>query len=201
MNLFLEHIPSPLGTILLVSDGQALCAVDFEDCEERLHRLLRRYYGTYAAAPGRAGNTGESIAAYFGGHLTALDRIPVRMTGSEFQRRVWTALRRIPAGTTTTYGHLAATIGAPTASRAVGLANGANPIAIVVPCHRVIGANASLTGYGGDFPASSGCCGMKQASERDSPQSEDLRYDQRDQPRIYCDQVNLRAWLEDLHVR
>ena len=152
MNLFLDRIPSPIGTILLVSDGQALCALDFEDCEERLHRLLRRYCGTYALAPGRAGGTGECVAAYFGGHLTALDQIPVRVTGSEFQRRVWAALRRIPAGTTTTYGHLAATIGAPTASRAVGLANGANPIAIVVPCHRVIGANASLTGYGGGLP-------------------------------------------------
>ena len=81
--------------------------------------------------------------------MAALDQLPVRPGGTEFQRLVWAALRLIPPGTTTTYGQLAARIGRAKASRAVGLANGANPVAIVVPCHRVVGADASLTGYGG----------------------------------------------------
>jgi methylated-DNA-[protein]-cysteine S-methyltransferase len=150
MKLFLERAPSPIGTILLVSDDEALRALDFEDCENRMLQLLRRYCGPCTLMPGpAAGDAARRLAAYFQGDLVALDNIPARTGGSDFQRRVWTALRCIPSGTTTTYGRLAATIGAPTASRAVGLANGANPIALVVPCHRVIGADASLTGYGG----------------------------------------------------
>ena len=91
----------------------------------------------------------DALARFFAGDVEAIAPLAVRTNGTDFQRRVWAALRRIPAGRTTTYGELAATIGAPAASRAVGLANGANPIAIVVPCHRVIGANGTLTGYGG----------------------------------------------------
>jgi methylated-DNA-[protein]-cysteine S-methyltransferase len=91
----------------------------------------------------------DALAQYFAGSLTALDAVAVRTGGSTFQRRVWAALREIPAGSTTSYGWLAALLEIPNASRAVGLANGANPIAIVVPCHRVIGADGSLTGYGG----------------------------------------------------
>jgi methylated-DNA-[protein]-cysteine S-methyltransferase len=90
----------------------------------------------------------EQLEAYFSGELTAFD-VPVALHGTAFQQRVWAALQDIPFGTTTTYGELAASIGAPTASRAVGLANGRNPVSIVVPCHRVVGANGSLTGYGG----------------------------------------------------
>lgn len=90
----------------------------------------------------------EQLEAYFSGELTAFD-LPVALHGTAFQQRVWAALQDIPFGTTTTYGELAASIGAPTASRAVGLANGRNPVSIVVPCHRVVGANGSLTGYGG----------------------------------------------------
>jgi methylated-DNA-[protein]-cysteine S-methyltransferase len=149
MRLFRERVVSPIGTILLVSDGNALHALDFEDFESRALRLLERYYGPCELVPGRAPGVAERIAAYFSGELTALDAIPVQTGGSQFQRRVWRALRRIPAGSTMSYGRLAAKIGAPTASRAVGLANGANPVALVIPCHRVIGANGGLTGYGG----------------------------------------------------
>src|SRR5690606_5527006 len=88
----------------------------------------------------------------FEGDISALDALPVVTGGTEFQRRVWAALRQIPAATTISYGQLAARIGAPAASRAVGLANGANPVPIVVPCHRVIGANGKLTGFGGGLP-------------------------------------------------
>lgn len=91
----------------------------------------------------------ETITRYFAGELNAIDRIPVETGGTPFQREVWRALREIPCGSTTSYGALAKRIGRPAAVRAVGLANGANPVAVVVPCHRVIGSNGSLTGYGG----------------------------------------------------
>jgi methylated-DNA-[protein]-cysteine S-methyltransferase len=90
----------------------------------------------------------EQLAAYFAGELREFD-LEVALRGTEFQARVWAALREIPYGETCSYGELAAAIGAPTAVRAVGLANGKNPVSIVVPCHRVVGANGSLTGYGG----------------------------------------------------
>jgi len=94
-------------------------------------------------------NIREPLEAYFDGELSALDTIPVLAKGTPFQQQVWTALRTIPAGTTLSYSALAQQIGRPTAVRAVGLANGSNPIGVVVPCHRVIGANGTLTGYGG----------------------------------------------------
>jgi methylated-DNA-[protein]-cysteine S-methyltransferase len=149
----LDRLPSPLGTLLLVSDGEArLRALDFASHEARMRRLLERHYGAggYAlvAGPAPAAITG-ALAAFFDGALAAIDAIPVRTAGTAFQERVWAALRRIPAGATTSYGRLAAALGAPSASRAVGLANGANPVVIVVPCHRVIGAAGALTGYGG----------------------------------------------------
>jgi methylated-DNA-[protein]-cysteine S-methyltransferase len=146
-----DRIESPVGTILVVWDADgALRALDFEDYEPRMLLLLRRHYGTVTLVPSDAPVAiRAALAAFFAGDLDALAVLSVRTNGTAFQRRVWTALRDIPAGRTSTYGALAAMIGAPTASRAVGLANGANPIAIVVPCHRVIGANGALTGYGG----------------------------------------------------
>lgn len=150
MKLLLDRISSPIGTILLVSDGEALRALDFEDHEPRMHRLLRLHYDAYALNPSRnVGALGQDIQAYFDGDMAAPARIPVRTGGTEFQRSVWTALHAIPPGMTITYGSLARQIGRAAASRAVGLANGANPVAVVVPCHRVIGADAALTGYGG----------------------------------------------------
>ena len=115
-----------------------------------MHQLLHLHYGTYSLASiSGPSQFARQMHDYFAGDLTSLDRIPVQTGGTEFQRAVWAALRQIPAGTTTTYGRLAGCTGRPSASRAVGMANGSNPVAIVVPCHRVIGANAKLTGYGG----------------------------------------------------
>ncbi|HEY7307673.1 MAG TPA: methylated-DNA--[protein]-cysteine S-methyltransferase, partial [Bryobacteraceae bacterium] len=91
----------------------------------------------------------NAIARYFRGELNAIDRLPVETAGTGFQREVWGALREIKCGTTVSYAQLAMQIGRPTAVRAVGLANGSNPVGIVVPCHRVIGSDGSLTGYGG----------------------------------------------------
>lgn len=133
-----------------MSDGQAMRALDFEDYEQRTHRLLRLHYGSYTLRSARnPAGLSDRIAAYFEGDIAALDSITVQTGGTPFQRSVWTALRQIPAGKTTTYGQLARQIGSPGAGRAVGMANGSNPVAIVVPCHRVIGAGGALTGYGG----------------------------------------------------
>jgi len=139
VRLQLEKIPSPIGTILLVSDGEAIRALDFEDYEPRMMQILR------PAPPG----VRDAIAAYFAGTIGAIDVLTTATAGTAFQREVWKTLREIPAGATWSYGQLAKHIGKPKAMRAVGLANGSNPIAIVVPCHRVIGADGSLTGYGG----------------------------------------------------
>ena len=149
----LERIPSPTGVILLASDAQnRLRALDWEDHEPRMLRLLRLHYGEGAASLEERGDSSpgrRAVEAYFDGALTALDALEVETGGTPFQREVWAALRAIPVGRTTSYGALAASIGRPKAVRAVGLANGANPVGIVVPCHRVIGADSSLTGYGG----------------------------------------------------
>ena len=128
-------------------------ALDFEDHETRLHRLLGRHYPGHALAEAPApASAARALDAYFEGDLAALAGVLVATGGTAFQREVWAALREIPAGATTSYGELAAKIGRPAACRAVGLANGANPVGIVVPCHRVIGASGALTGYGGGLP-------------------------------------------------
>ena len=151
MRLLLDRFASPVGDILLAHDEDGrLRALDFGDFEARMHRLLRLHYGPVDLVPALAprSSTGP-LGAYFAGVLDAVAAIPTNTGGTPFQRAVWAALRRVPAGGTVSYGTLAATIGRPGAFRAVGLANGANPIAIVVPCHRVIGANNTLTGFGG----------------------------------------------------
>jgi methylated-DNA-[protein]-cysteine S-methyltransferase len=139
--------------MLIVTDEEhRLRALDWEDHEARTQRLLQRHYGTGMIRlhePSRPSAASRSVQAYFDGDVDAVNIQPTATNGTDFQRRVWQALRNIPAGQTLSYGALAAQIGRPTAARAVGLANGANPIAIVVPCHRVIGANAALTGFGG----------------------------------------------------
>jgi len=149
----LERFNTPTGRMLVASDDQGrLRAVDWEDHEERLLRLLRRYYRASDVTlreVTRKSPARDALDAYFAGQLDALGSLKTVTNGTPFQREVWNALRRIPSGRTLSYGALAAKIGRPAAVRAVGLANGANPIAIVVPCHRVIGADASLTGYGG----------------------------------------------------
>ncbi|HEX2558756.1 methylated-DNA--[protein]-cysteine S-methyltransferase [Phenylobacterium sp.] len=148
----LDRIPTPVGEALVVTDAAgALLAFDFEDYEPRMMRLLARYHGAVAFEPGRS-PARPAVEAYFAGDLSALDRLPRRRAGTAFQQRVWAGLLTIRPGETLSYRGLAERIGAPTAVRAVGLANGANPIGVVVPCHRVIGADGSLTGYGGGLP-------------------------------------------------
>ena len=151
MNLLLGRIESPIGTILLVHDADGrLRALDFEDFEPRMRQLLRLHYGEVALAASPAPKpVTVALEAYFGGDHAALDSVATETAGTPFQRSVWAALRTIPPGRTTSYGALASQLGRPAASRAVGMANGANPVSIVVPCHRVIGADRALTGFGG----------------------------------------------------
>lgn len=153
MLLSLDRMPSPVGEILLVFEGDVLRALDFHDYAPRMQRLLRLHYGDVILKPEAAPAAIRApLDRYFAGDLKAIDSMPTATAGTAFQRAVWAALRRIAPGETLGYGKLAALIGRPAASRAVGAANGANPIAIVVPCHRVIGASAALTGYGGGLP-------------------------------------------------
>jgi len=147
------RIPSPVGDLVLVADGMELVALEFADKPARLDVVRARLARALPPfelreAPDPAGAVAR-LTRYFAGDFAALDEQPVRTHGTTFQRRVWQALRDIPAGETRGYGELAAVIGAPRASRAVGAANGDNPVAIFVPCHRVVAADGSLHGYGG----------------------------------------------------
>ncbi|MET9522553.1 methylated-DNA--[protein]-cysteine S-methyltransferase [Streptomyces coeruleorubidus] len=134
---------SPYGPLTLVADDGVLCGLYMTD---QRHRPPEETFGTRDDT--LFAETEEQLKAYFAGELKEFT-VALRLTGTPFQSRVWDRLRRIPYGETRTYGELADALGAPAASRAVGLANGRNPIGIIVPCHRVIGANGSLTGYGG----------------------------------------------------
>ena len=149
--LILDRAPSPIGELLIVTDEHgALRALDFHDHEDRLDRLLRTHYRTLRPEPGAApALIREAMTAYFGGEFDALRRIAWATNGTAFQHAVWTALTQIPAGETITYSELARRTGRPAAIRAAGHANGSNPLSIVAPCHRVIGMDGSLTGYGG----------------------------------------------------
>lgn len=150
--LFRERLPTPTGPILIVTDAeQRLRAVEWLDHEDRMHQLLRRHYGDAVRVCDAAGPSParRSLEAYFEGDMAATKNLAVATNGTAFQQVVWAALRRIPVGRTISYAALAAAIGRPKATRAVGLANATNPIPIVIPCHRVIGADGTLTGFGG----------------------------------------------------
>ena len=146
----LAVVRTPIGALTLAACDGRTCLLHFGDDEPAARSCLSKWYGD---VPVRSvtdpGGTASVLERYFSGELDALDAIEVEMNGTEFQRKVWTALRDVKAGTTASYGQLARTIGSPAAVRAVGAANGANPVAVIVPCHRIIGSNGTLTGYGG----------------------------------------------------
>jgi methylated-DNA-[protein]-cysteine S-methyltransferase len=150
---FIDRLMTPIGELIVIADGQGkLRTIDWTDHEARMKQLLDRYYGKgrYSLTPKRdPGGLTTAMRRYFKGEISVLKDLPVATTGTPFQETVWKALRRIKDGTTISYAELARRIGKPKAVRAAGLANGQNPISIVVPCHRVIGSNGSLTGYGG----------------------------------------------------
>jgi methylated-DNA-[protein]-cysteine S-methyltransferase len=153
IRLLLDRLSTPIGTMIIVADQEGRLRVClFAENNEIVRRYLRLQCGlnNFTLEPSADPySLSADIARYFAGELDVIDRIPVETGGTSFQQKVWRALRDIPCGSTTSYSQLAKQIGHPDAVRAVGTANGANPIAVVLPCHRVIGANGSLTGYGG----------------------------------------------------
>jgi methylated-DNA-[protein]-cysteine S-methyltransferase len=145
-----DRVPSVIGDILVASDGASLVALDYAGYEARMSALLAKRYGRFRLVD-RSDPLGASsrVRAYLAGDFMAFDGLPVTTGGTDFQEQCWRALRAIPVGTVTTYGALAAQMGRPKASRAVGYANSLNPVAIILACHRVIGQNRGLTGYAG----------------------------------------------------
>jgi len=156
LDLLIDRLPTPAGEMIVIADADGnLRVIDWTEHEARMMQLLDRQYGkgTYTLTPARdPGGLSSAMRRYFKGDRAVIDKLPVKTAGTPFQRSVWKALRKIKCGTTISYAELARRIGRPTAVRAVGLANGQNPVSVVVPCHRVIGSNGSLTGYGGGLP-------------------------------------------------
>jgi methylated-DNA-[protein]-cysteine S-methyltransferase len=153
MRCFVDRVATPIGTMMIAADADGKLRVAlFTEDEEELRRYLSLQVGakgfSFEPADNPHGLT-SAISSYFAGNLGIINALPVETGGTAFQQDVWRALRAIPCGSTISYGQLAEQIGRPAAVRAVGLANGSNPVAVVVPCHRVIGSNGSLTGYGG----------------------------------------------------
>jgi methylated-DNA-[protein]-cysteine S-methyltransferase len=153
LRFMIDRFQTPIGEMVIAADHDGnLRAVDWTEFDPRMQRLLTRQYGKgkFVLEPVKNPHgLADVITRYFAGDFAALDELPVKFAGTSFQRSVWQALREIPCGKTLSYSELAHKIGKPTATRAVGLANGSNPVGVIVPCHRVIGANGSLTGYGG----------------------------------------------------
>jgi methylated-DNA-[protein]-cysteine S-methyltransferase len=149
-SLLTDRIETPIGEMVLVARDGVLLLLEFADAKGRVERELKARFQDYALQPvaDPFGLTSR-IRAYFAGELAAVDGLPTDGGGTAFDRQVWAELRRIPCGSTVSYGSIARKLGDVGLSRAVGTANGKNPIAVVVPCHRVIGADGSMTGYGG----------------------------------------------------
>ncbi|HUA55560.1 MAG TPA: methylated-DNA--[protein]-cysteine S-methyltransferase [Candidatus Sulfotelmatobacter sp.] len=169
--LRLDRLATPIGEALIVTDEAGLLrAFDWTDREAAMARLLRLHYGSLRPEPGAAPKQMmRLLRRYFDGDIGCLRAIDWRTAGTPFQRAVWTGLTKIAPGRTLSYGALAARLGRPTSVRAVGLANGANPISVVVPCHRVIGADGSLTGYGGGLARKRWLLAHEGAVFRDQP--------------------------------
>ena len=140
---------SPIGPLTAAERGGRVCLLHFGADGPDIDPVLERWYPGEPRVRRALPQVAEALRRYFGGDLAALDAVPAELNGTPFQKSVWQALRRIPPGATISYGELARRIGQPTSVRAVGAANGANPVAVIVPCHRVIGSNGTLTGYGG----------------------------------------------------
>jgi methylated-DNA-[protein]-cysteine S-methyltransferase len=150
MLLALSRLDSPVGRLVFAADESRLRALEFYDSEDQLRAKLEHSLPEAQFATGaRPAFVVDALEAYFGGDVTALEGLSAEGAGTPFQRKVWAALRTIPPGRTMSYRGLAEQIGCPGSFRAVGAANGQNPISLVVPCHRVIAADGTLCGYGG----------------------------------------------------
>lgn len=153
LTLLQEKIATPLGPLWILCDEESrLRAVEWDEYSERMEQLLDLHYrdqGYRRVSAANPGGFSSKLNDYFAGNLNAINDLPGETAGTPFQREVWQALRTIPCGQVMHYGELAQRLGRPGAARAVGAANGSNPISIVVPCHRVIGRNGTMTGYAG----------------------------------------------------
>jgi methylated-DNA-[protein]-cysteine S-methyltransferase len=149
MAIQLGSVDTPIGALTVAARGSSICLLHFDASERSARGALAKWYPGELVEKVRDPGGAAVLRRYFDGDVHALDELPVEMNGTPFQKRVWAALRTVKAGQTSSYAALAKRIGSAAAVRAVGAANGANPVAIVVPCHRVIGADGSLTGYGG----------------------------------------------------
>ncbi|WP_330982561.1 MULTISPECIES: methylated-DNA--[protein]-cysteine S-methyltransferase [Enterobacterales] len=153
LTLLEDKITTPLGPLWLLCDEQfRLRAVEWEEHSDRMVQLLDLHYrseGYQRVAASNPNGLSDKMKAYFEGDLSVIDTLPSETAGTPFQREVWKALRTIPCGQVMHYGQLAQVLGRPGAARAVGAANGSNPVSVVVPCHRVIGSNGTMTGYAG----------------------------------------------------
>jgi methylated-DNA-[protein]-cysteine S-methyltransferase len=149
MKLRTDSLQTPIGEVQLVALDGKLVLVDFADNSVRIQSILEKRFGTFTLEVSPLPEFRAPLEAYFAGELKVIHTLPVDSGGTPFQREVWNTLLEIPAGTTWSYGQLAAHIGNPTAVRAVGATNGLNPISLVLPCHRVIGSSGALTGYAG----------------------------------------------------
>lgn len=159
------HFSTPIGPVLLTSDGEALTGLYMVE-HKHGEQVREDWIADDEAIPFQRAK--QQLDAYFVGALTEFD-LPLAMSGSDFQKHVWEELRTIPFGTTISYGELAKRLGNRNASRAVGLANGRNPISIIVPCHRVIGSNGKLTGYGGGLPRKASLLAFESAIQMGGP--------------------------------
>ena len=152
--IHMETVATTLGDFTIALRSGAVSAAEFGGSKGRIESILARRFGGVQLVSGGAGSDAASaVRRYFEGDLRALEGITVDLAGTDFQMRVWRALQAIPVGETRSYGEIAASIGAARAFRAVGMANNRNPVSLIVPCHRVIGADGSLTGYAGGLPA------------------------------------------------
>lgn len=150
MKFDIEKIASPLGTIVVIARDKVVYSLDFHDYEARMMGLLRKRYGQVELQQNdNASVVSQALERYFAGNITALAGIKILAKGTDFQQSVWAELQKIPAGSTCSYAAIATAIENPKAVRAVGMANAQNPIALIIPCHRVIATNGTLSGYAG----------------------------------------------------
>jgi methylated-DNA-[protein]-cysteine S-methyltransferase len=171
MTLFYKEMKSPVGKLKLVASSRALVAVLWE--KERPNRVKLDEMSIDPRHPILI-ETERQLSEYFSGKRTQFD-LPLQPEGTEFQKKVWRALREIPFGKTRSYLELARTVGSPKASRAVGAANGKNPLSIVVPCHRVVGADGTLTGFAGGLKTKAALLALEAPSRADDRSRQGLR--------------------------
>jgi methylated-DNA-[protein]-cysteine S-methyltransferase len=151
--LFVTEIDTPAGAIVFARRGERLVALSFKDHWPPLRNELEKRFGALELTPdANGGRAGRALRRYLDGDLGALDVLEIDTDGTPFQEKVWSRLRKIPAGATLSYAQLARAVGKPSAVRAVAGANARNPVSVVVPCHRVIASDGKLAGYGGGIP-------------------------------------------------